>query len=886
MAQEITVESLLVHADWVRQVARSLVMDEDRAEDVVQQTWLAALERPPRHGANLRAWLGRVASNVARGLGRQDTRRRWREVERSPIISPVESPEQLVHRASLQRQVVDAVLGLHEPYRTTVLYRFFSELEPTEIARLQAMSVETVRTRLKRGLKMLRERLSAELADPSQRLLALLPLVASGRFPRPVTPGSHAASLAPATSPALFLGALLMSQKIVLGLVVLLVVGASIVTWQWTDNESPAPGEVVEPASGAAAATLGGVAQPIEEVADASADRTPESAPEAPADSTPKPDRGSQETLHGGVLSGRVTDASGRAVADAKVVVGHPDSIPRIPDSLSQFLGQASSLLEDDRSDGQRHFESRSDERGRYEIAGIPPGPMWTVAALHPEHGVALLPGQALDLSEGPRQLDLQLLGGVRFSGRVTDPFGTPLAGVSVAFSGDDEGRYSVGSYRMTDAEGRYETVPLPYRRFYVQVDHQGYFDAGEFVDVPAGDSTRELDFTLEAAPLLEGAILDQSGKRAGLRSRISAAVSPSPPAVGDRRLKLFGSMERPEDQVKFLASYHIEGRVLVDEDRFEYQLEQEGIRFLSLWWDDRWLGTAEVRRGEVEDLRIDVRGIQAGPRPGSIAVWAIDVRTKRPVESYELSLLREDDDAIGRYQRVRLSPSQRTVKDSKGQCLIEELPPAVYRVVVRAPGRAAAWSEGLLGAGEELTIELPLVEAVASVAGRVTSPDGAPVISAVVYLLRPDGELALMLGDAQAKSNADGEFSFTDLPEGDYVVVARSGSKNDDLAPVARSVSAHPDARLELALVTGILVDLDPQGPGGPYQYRLFDDAGFPVVDDVREGTQRFGTPLQVRVSPGHYTAEILSPGYRSSKVPFVAEPGLLIKVPMVEDR
>ena len=53
-----TLESLLEHADWVRALARNLVRDLDRADDVVQDTWMSALESPPRDARNPRGWLG------------------------------------------------------------------------------------------------------------------------------------------------------------------------------------------------------------------------------------------------------------------------------------------------------------------------------------------------------------------------------------------------------------------------------------------------------------------------------------------------------------------------------------------------------------------------------------------------------------------------------------------------------------------------------------------------------------------------------------------------------------------------------------------------------------------------------------------------------------
>ncbi|MFT5049966.1 MAG: DNA-directed RNA polymerase specialized sigma24 family protein [Chlamydiales bacterium] len=40
-------EALLRHSEFVLCVARGLLVDEGRVQDVVQDTWVAALERPP-----------------------------------------------------------------------------------------------------------------------------------------------------------------------------------------------------------------------------------------------------------------------------------------------------------------------------------------------------------------------------------------------------------------------------------------------------------------------------------------------------------------------------------------------------------------------------------------------------------------------------------------------------------------------------------------------------------------------------------------------------------------------------------------------------------------------------------------------------------------------
>ena len=53
------------NASWIRALAARLISDEGGAEDLAQETWLAALQRGPSADRSLRPWLTRVARNLA-----------------------------------------------------------------------------------------------------------------------------------------------------------------------------------------------------------------------------------------------------------------------------------------------------------------------------------------------------------------------------------------------------------------------------------------------------------------------------------------------------------------------------------------------------------------------------------------------------------------------------------------------------------------------------------------------------------------------------------------------------------------------------------------------------------------------------------------------------
>jgi RNA polymerase sigma factor (sigma-70 family) len=172
---------LLSHASWLRQLARSLV--REGADDLVQDTWVAALRRPPENARSARPWLRTVITNAARLRWRGDANRTARETAAADLEDDeVPSPEKLLERHELQQLLARLVGELDEPFRSTILLRFAEGLTPTQIARRLAIPAGTVRWRLKEALDRLRAQLDAlHRGDRRAWMLALAPLA----VPRP-----------------------------------------------------------------------------------------------------------------------------------------------------------------------------------------------------------------------------------------------------------------------------------------------------------------------------------------------------------------------------------------------------------------------------------------------------------------------------------------------------------------------------------------------------------------------------------------------------------------------------------------------------------------------------------------------------------------------------
>lgn len=169
----------LADLGWVRSLARSLTRDPAAADDLAQDATVAALHQPAV--AHSRAWGASVVKNLWRQALRAGQRRTRRET-RAARPEGVPATDDLVARAETQRALMAHVLALDEPYRSTLLLRFFEGLAPREIARRTQTPVATVQSRLARALHTLRARL--DTAHGRQQWLgALAPLCTHSWWP-------------------------------------------------------------------------------------------------------------------------------------------------------------------------------------------------------------------------------------------------------------------------------------------------------------------------------------------------------------------------------------------------------------------------------------------------------------------------------------------------------------------------------------------------------------------------------------------------------------------------------------------------------------------------------------------------------------------------------
>jgi RNA polymerase sigma-70 factor (ECF subfamily) len=147
-----------------------LTRDADRAQDLVQDTYLKAFRARTRFtaGTNLKAWLFTILHNTWRNRQRDQARSRVEfdseaveQAAESPAGTAPVTPESLLLCASFDAELKSALDALPEAFREAIWLRDVEELSYQEIADVMAIPIGTVMSRISRGRRQLHQLLVA-----------------------------------------------------------------------------------------------------------------------------------------------------------------------------------------------------------------------------------------------------------------------------------------------------------------------------------------------------------------------------------------------------------------------------------------------------------------------------------------------------------------------------------------------------------------------------------------------------------------------------------------------------------------------------------------------------------------------------------------------------
>jgi RNA polymerase sigma-70 factor (ECF subfamily) len=201
------------HAAFLRALARRLCADPATADDVVQETFVRALHRPPRL-RSARAWLASVARNVFRDHHAAENARKHREEEVARHRAAAAAQAGEADPLGIEH-LTQALRGLPADYRHALQLRYYAQLSVDEMARELGVPAGTVKVRLHRGLALLRADFAARVGGEGRARALLAPLAAAPALP--------------ATGVFASLLGVLMMQKVAVGAAV----AAILLAWAW-----------------------------------------------------------------------------------------------------------------------------------------------------------------------------------------------------------------------------------------------------------------------------------------------------------------------------------------------------------------------------------------------------------------------------------------------------------------------------------------------------------------------------------------------------------------------------------------------------------------------------------------------------------------------------
>lgn len=170
-------------------LAKQMLQHDQDAEDVVQDTFLTALEHlhALRHGERFGAWLKQIATRLAyRVLAKrkrtptesldallsEDPDEEETTLPRPQLVADWrDSPEALLQRKETMRLIEEALQQLPEKYRVVFWLRDVEQLSTRETAEALGISEANVKVRLLRARLMLREYLTRLFGADAEQIL-------------------------------------------------------------------------------------------------------------------------------------------------------------------------------------------------------------------------------------------------------------------------------------------------------------------------------------------------------------------------------------------------------------------------------------------------------------------------------------------------------------------------------------------------------------------------------------------------------------------------------------------------------------------------------------------------------------------------------------------
>ncbi len=153
-------EIMNLYTESLIRLAYYYVKDRQAAEDIVQEVFIKIYHHPNKYEerGQLQAYLFKMTANKSK-----DYLRSWsyRKVQLQNKVSPSTSKVELdeLVRKDEETIVAEAILELPLKQREVLIYFYFNEMNIKEIASILSIPESTVKTRLRRGKELLKNKL-------------------------------------------------------------------------------------------------------------------------------------------------------------------------------------------------------------------------------------------------------------------------------------------------------------------------------------------------------------------------------------------------------------------------------------------------------------------------------------------------------------------------------------------------------------------------------------------------------------------------------------------------------------------------------------------------------------------------------------------------------
>ncbi|MEI5909475.1 RNA polymerase sigma factor [Bacillus spongiae] len=144
-------------------ISYSITRDKYLAEDVVHETFIKAIAKAEtvKDERKLGAWLCAIASRTAIDFIRKEKKYKGMQVGPEAFESfetaTTQNVEEEVEFALLEEEVVSAIKRLNGRYQDVLMLKLRPGLQEQEIAKVLAINSNTVKTRIYRGRRQLKQ---------------------------------------------------------------------------------------------------------------------------------------------------------------------------------------------------------------------------------------------------------------------------------------------------------------------------------------------------------------------------------------------------------------------------------------------------------------------------------------------------------------------------------------------------------------------------------------------------------------------------------------------------------------------------------------------------------------------------------------------------------